>query len=189
MLAGELVRAGCSMLQVRAKQAPSKEFFDFASRVLEAAGPDCRVIINDRFDIALALGAAGVHLGVDDLPVAAVRPCVPAGFIIGATCRDPDTARRAAREGADYLGAGAVFPTGSKEDTRLIGLQGLAAIASAVRLPVYGIAGITLDNCAGVVRAGAYGCAGITAVAAAADPVESYRRLEDALELASRLQT
>jgi len=181
-LARALSNAGCSMIQVRAKGVTSAIFFSFARQVIRAAGRSCRVIINDRFDIALALGAGGVHLGEDDLPVAAVRECVPAGFTIGATCRDPQAARRAESDGADYLGVGAVFPTGSKEDTRLIGLEGLAAVAAAVKLPVYGIAGITFNNCATVVAAGAYGCAGITAVTAAGDPGESYLRLEAALE-------
>ena len=187
-LARALVQAGCTMIQVRAKGAASGDLFAFARQVICAAGETCRVIINDRFDIALGLGARGVHLGEYDLPVAAVRRCVPEGFIIGVTCRDPEAARRAEAEGADYLGAGAVFATGSKEDTRMIGLEGLAAVASSVNLPVYGIAGMTLENCARVVEAGAYGCAGITAVAAAGDPAQSYRRLEDALEKAQRLR-
>ena len=174
------------MLQVRAKGETSGKFFTFTRQLISAVSRTCRVIINDRFDIALALGAQGVHLGENDIPVAAVRGCVPENFIIGATCRDPEAARRAETEGADYLGAGAVFPTGSKQDTRLIGLEGLAAVAASVKLPIYGIAGITLENCTRVIEAGAYGCAGITALAGTQDPAESYLRLEEALEKAHR---
>jgi thiamine-phosphate pyrophosphorylase len=174
------------MLQVRAKDKASAELFTFARQVIEALSRDCRVIINDRFDIAMALGAAGVHLGEDDLPVSEVRRCVPKNFIIGATCRDPAAACRAEKEGADYLGVGAVFPTGSKNDTRLIGLEGLAEVCTSVKLPVYGIAGITPDNCSQVVEAGAYGCAGITAVTTGRNPEKTYRRLEETLENARR---
>jgi thiamine-phosphate pyrophosphorylase len=173
------------MLQVRAKGTPSACFFSFARDILAAVAGRSRVIVNDRFDIALALGADGVHLGEHDLTAGAVRPLVPPGFLIGATCRDPEAARRAEAEGADYLGAGAVFPTASKDDTRVIGLAGLAGVARAVRIPVYGIAGITLENCAAVVRAGAYGCAGITVVSSSPDPAAAYAALEEALRLAA----
>ena len=183
-LARELAESNCEMLQVRAKGATSAQFFTFAQQVVQAVGNSCRVIVNDRFDIALAVGAAGVHLGEYDLPVGRVRKISPSGFIIGATCRDPRMARLVEKEGADYIGAGAVYKTGSKSDTRLIGLEGLASVAAAVKIPVYGIAGITLDNCGEVVRAGAFGAAGITVISRASDPGETYRELEKALQRA-----
>ena len=136
-LARELAASGCGMLQLRAKGATSAQFFSFSQQVLAQVHSGCRVIINDRFDIALACGAAGVHLGEHDLPVEAVRGKCPRAFIIGATVRDPAAAAAAETHGADYLGAGAVFPTGLKSDTRLIGPEGLAEIARAVRIPVY----------------------------------------------------
>jgi len=185
-LAAQLVEAGCDMLQVRAKGATSAEFFSFSKAVVARVGRRSCVIINDRFDIALAVRAGGVHLGEFDLPVGAVREIAPEGFIIGATARDPQTALSAQEAGADYIGAGAVFPTGSKSDTRFIGLEGLAGIAGSVKIPVYGIAGITLENCASVVRAGAYGCAGITAVARAQDPARAFRNLEQTLRQAAQ---
>ena len=142
------------MLQVRAKDATSAQFFSFAEQVVHSVAEHCRVIVNDRADIALTVGAAGVHLGEHDLPIWSVRKFVPAGFIIGATARDPGTAQKAQQDGADYIGAGAVFPTGTKSDTRLIGLAGLAEIAKSVDIPVYGIAGVSLANCASVVHPG-----------------------------------
>jgi len=180
-LARELAASGCGMLQLRAKGATSAQFFSFSQQVLAQVHSGCRVIINDRFDIALACGAAGVHLGEHDLPVEAVRGKCPRAFIIGATVRDPAAAAAAETHGADYLGAGAVFPTGSKSDTRQIGLEALGEIARAVRIPVYGIAGVTLENCAAVVQAGAYGAAGISAVAAAEDPAAAFLALENKL--------
>ncbi|MEA1996415.1 MAG: thiamine phosphate synthase [Gemmatimonadota bacterium] len=186
-LASELAAAGCGMIQVRAKGANSAEFFAFALEVVKAAAGRCHVIVNDRLDIALTSGADGVHLGQLDLPVAQARRLAPHDFIIGATARDVKTACKAAEQGADYIGAGAVFATGSKSDTRLIGLDGLARIASAVDIPVYGIAGITLENCRLVVEAGAYGCAGITAVSRAGrvkDAAAAYKNIEKALRQA-----
>ncbi|MEA2064104.1 MAG: thiamine phosphate synthase [Gemmatimonadota bacterium] len=185
-LARTLGRAGCTMFQVRAKGETSRSFFLFARDVISAAGRGVRMIINDRFDIALGLGAAGVHLGEHDLPVEQVRKLVPDGFIIGATARDPASAAGAETQGADYLGTGAVFPTDSKQDTRLIGLEGLSKVAEAVRVPVYAIAGITLENCARTIDAGAWGCAGITVLSGSDDPAETFRRLEHELERAAR---
>ena len=183
-VAGALAEAGCDLLQVRAKTATSSELYTFAQAVCDRAGRDCRVIVNDRLDVALAVRAAGVHLGEDDLPVEVARRIAPGGFIIGATARDPRSARRAAEDGADYIGCGAVFPTGNKSDTRLIGLKGLAEVAAAVDLPVYAIAGITLENCVETVRAGAYGAAGISAIAGEPDPAACFTRLERALQQA-----
>ncbi len=185
-LAAALARAGCDLLQVRAKQATSAEYCRFAREVLEAVGSLARVIVNDRLDIALALGAAGVHLGEHDLPVSRARQLSPPGFLVGATARDPDTARRAQREGADYLGVGAVFPTRSKHDTRLIGLEGLAEVVRAAGLPVYGIAGITIDNCELVLTAGACGCAVLSLLSADPDPGATFHQLEARLERAAR---
>lgn len=181
VIARSLALAGCDMIQVRAKDATSDRFFSFAREIVLAAGESCRVIVNDRFDIALAAGAAGVHLGENDLPVERVRRLTPSGFIIGVTCRDPVSAVRAERDGADYLGAGAVFPTASKQDTRLIGIGGLSGIVRAVGIPVYGIAGITEDNCAEVTRTGAFGCAGIGAVCGPENPAAAFLRLESRL--------
>ncbi len=185
-LASALAQAGCDLIQVRGKSATSAEFFALAREVVLSAGRAARVIVNDRMDIALAAGASGVHLGESDLPVDAVRGIAPGGFIIGATARDPESAVRAQGAGADYIGAGAVFPTGSKSDTCLIGLEGLRQIALAVRIPVYGIAGINLANCSQVVEAGAYGCAGITAISRAPDPALAFRLLEETLRDAAR---
>ncbi|MCE5271440.1 thiamine phosphate synthase [bacterium] len=184
-VAQSLADQGCNMIQVRAKNLPANRFFHFVKQVLRSVGPECQIIVNDRLDVALAAGAAGVHLGGSDLPLTAARAVAGRGFILGATCRDPECARQALRQGADYLGVGAVFPTGSKSDTRLIGLEGLAAVAHAVSLPVYAIAGITLDNAASTVAAGAYGCAGISALSEAENPAAAFLALERALDRAA----
>ena len=109
--------AGARAVQLRDKRASAAELLESARelRALTWQG-DALLIVNDRLDVALAADADGVHLGPDDLPVAAVRRCVPAHFLVGFSTDDPDRARRAEADGADYLGCGAVYATGSKAD-------------------------------------------------------------------------
>ena len=185
-LAAGLSEAGCSMIQLRAKNATGAQYYQFARQVIDAVGVHCRVILNDRLDVALAAGAAGVHLGKRDIPVARARRIVDDSFIIGATAREPDVALAAQRDGADYLGVGAVFPTAHKQDTRLIGLDGLSSVTRIVRIPVFAIAGITTENCTQPVRAGAWGVSGIGAVAGADDPAGTWKAMEEAMEPAEQ---
>lgn len=188
-LAAELFNAGCTFLQVRAKNITAIEYFRFAKRVLDKASGDCKVIINDRLDIAMALGAQGVHLGENDIPVGRARKIMPAGtgFIIGATSRNIEQALDVQSQGADYLGVGAVFPTGNKDDTRLIGLEGLAEVTAAVEIPVFAIAGISYSNCDKVIGAGAFGASGISAWSSGPNPAgEQFRLLDEKLERAAR---
>ena len=188
-LAEELFNAGCTFLQVRAKNITAMEYFRFAKRIIDKAPIDCKVIINDRLDIAMALGAQGVHLGENDIPVCTARKIMPTGtgFIIGATSRNIEQALNVQSQGADYLGVGAVFPTGNKEDTKLIGLEGLAEVTAAVQIPVFAIAGISYSNCDRVIEAGAYGAAGISAWSSGPNPVEQqFRLLDEKLERAAR---
>ncbi len=139
------------------------------------------LLVNDRFDIALAAEADGVHLGPDDIPVSAVRSRVPTGFVIGYSTDDPLIARTAQRDGADYIGCGTVFPTASKPDAgRSIGLDRLREVVDAVTIPVVGIGGIEPGNATSVKETGAAGVAVIGAVFGAADPAASVRALLDA---------
>ncbi len=181
-LAEELGRAGCSMIQVRAKNATGAQYYQFARQVIDAAGENCRVVVNDRLDVALAAGAAGVHLGENDIPVAEARKIAGDLFIIGATARMADAALAAQRDGADYLGVGAVFPTTHKHDTQLIGLDGLTLVTRAVTIPVFAIAGITAQNCTQTIQAGAWGISAIGAVAGAHDPAGAWLAMEQAMK-------
>jgi thiamine-phosphate pyrophosphorylase len=170
---GDLVRAveeavagGVTLVQLREKGRSSRELFTLALKLRELTRKQgVPLIINDRLDIALAAGADGVHLGQSDLPVGEARRIGGEGLVIGASAHNPEEARRAEAEGADYLGAGAVFPTESKGDiTALIGLEGLAAICGAVRIPVVGIGGIGPARLREVKAAGAAGAAVISAI-------------------------
>ena len=122
------VRGGATMVQVRAKGAPASEAVAL-TRALLAALP-VPVIVNDRVDVAVAAGAAGAHLGQDDVPLDAVRPCVPPGFLLGVSVGSPAEAARAALLPADYWSVGPCFATGTKSDAGPpLGPAGFAALA------------------------------------------------------------
>jgi thiamine-phosphate diphosphorylase len=136
------------------------------------------LFVNDRLDVALALGADGVHLGPDDLPVAAARRAMGQGFLIGASTDDPERARALVRDGADYIGCGAVYATATKEDAGdVIGLDGLDCVARAVDVPVVGIGGISVERSAEVASTRAAGVAVVGAVMGAADVAAAVRGL------------
>ena len=180
------IEGGVDIVQVREKDTTAREQLRVARKVREqthAAGVP--MVVNDRVDIAAAVDADGVHLGDDDLPVAAAREQLGAGAVIGRSVSTAEAAREAERAGADYLGVGAVYATGSKEDIDdeeyEIGLEAVRAIDAAVDIPVVGIGGITPGNAAEVVAAGADGVAVITAITAAADPARATRKLGEAV--------
>lgn len=182
----EVVRAslaaGAPAVQLRMKGAAPSALLE-VGRELRVATRDAHALlfVNDRVDVALALGADGVHLGPDDLPVAAIRNVVPPRFLVGCSTDDPAVAARAERDGADYIGCGAVFGTRSKDvGGERIGVDQLARVVRATRLPVVGIGGITPANAAAVAATGAAGVAVIGAVMAAPDPGDATRRLLDA---------
>jgi thiamine-phosphate pyrophosphorylase len=132
-----------------------------AAIVAIARGSATRVLINDRVDVALACGADGVHLRMDSIPPAAVRAMVPRGFLVGQSVHRLDEAIASASH-VDYLTAGTVWPSASKPDDHpLLGLDGFAAIASAVRVPVIAIGGVTAERAAAVAAAGGSGLAAI----------------------------
>lgn len=133
--------------------------------------------VNDHVDLALAVRADGVHLGQKDLPVAVVRRLVPPDLIVGCSTNNPDEARRAQSDGADYVSVGRLFPTGSKQDTRPATLETLRAIKAAVSIPVCAIGGVNESNIDDVIAAGADMVSVIAAVIGAEDVREAARRL------------
>jgi thiamine-phosphate pyrophosphorylase len=160
------------VVQLRLKSADARTLVD-VGRALVAALP-VPVIVNDRADVALACGAAGVHVGADDVPVAALRHVLPPPFVIGASVR-ADTA------GADYVGIGPVFATASKADApEAIGIDGFVALRARSSAPAVAIGGITAEHCAALRQAGAVGVAIISAIFGTADPEASARRIREA---------
>lgn len=166
----EALEGGVTLLQYRAKTASSAEMYAEALQ-LKALCDSFKVplIINDRLDIAMAVGAAGVHLGQDDLPCAAARKILGEDYIIGVSAHNPAEAKAALQSGADYLGCGAVFGTATKADVKKLGTEGLAAICKAKGLPVVGIGGVTADNYREVRAAGADGAAIVSGILAQPD--------------------
>jgi len=163
--------AGAPSVQLRAKEASARELLELGREILpltRAAG--ALLFVNDRVDVALALGADGVHVGPDDLPVAALRRATPRELLIGASTDDPDVARRLVADGASYIGCGTVYPTSTKADAgEVIGLQGLERVAAAVPVPVVGIGGIDVARSAQVATTSAAGVAVVGAVMKARD--------------------
>ena len=166
----EALAAGVTLVQYRAKAADGGVLYAEACRLKELCDKyNVPLIINDRLDIALAVGAAGVHLGQDDLPCAVARRLLGEDFIIGVSAHNPAEAVQAVSEGADYLGCGAVFGTATKHDVAKLGLENLRAIRKAVAVPMVGIGGITADNYAEVLATGADGAAIVSGILAQDD--------------------
>jgi len=136
------------------------------------------LIINDRVDVALAVGADGVHLGQKDMPLAAARAIVTDTMLIGISAESLADAVAAEKGGADYLGVSPIFATPTKPDAAApLGLAGLQAIRRAVHIPLVGIGGLNRQNAAAVLRCGADGVAVVSAIVAAEDPERAAREL------------
>ena len=166
----EALAAGVTLVQYRAKAADGGVLYAEACRLKELCDKyNVPLIINDRLDIVLAVGAAGVHLGQDDLPCAVARRLLGEDYIIGVSAHNPAEAVQAVSEGADYLGCGAVFGTATKHDVAKLGLENLRAIRKAVAVPMVGIGGITADNYAEVLATGADGAAIVSGILAQDD--------------------
>lgn len=163
----EALEGGVTLVQYRAKTASSAEMYAEALQLKALCDSfNVPLIINDRLDIAMAVDAAGVHLGQDDLPCAAARKLLGEDYLIGVSAHNPAEAKAALQSGADYLGCGAVFGTATKADVQKLGTDGLAAICKAKGLPVVGIGGVTADNYREVRAAGADGAAIVSGILA-----------------------
>ncbi|MFB6202788.1 MAG: thiamine phosphate synthase [Halorhabdus sp.] len=185
------IEGGVDIVQLREKDLPARHRYEVGQAVRdltrEAGVP---LIVNDRVDLALALDADGVHLGDDDLPVSVARELLGEAAIVGRSVSLVADARTAQEAGADYLGVGAIYATGSKDDIDddeyAIGTDRLAEIVDAVDIPVVAIGGITTQNAPKVIEAGADGVAVISAITGAADPATATRDLGRAVTDARR---
>ncbi len=178
------LEGGATVLQFREKRASTRALYETALRLRRLCAEfGVPFIVNDRVDIALAVDADGVHVGPDDLPVAVARRILGPHRIVGASAGTVEEALQAQEEGANYLGVGAIYATGTKPDAGApIGPQALREIVRAVRIPVVGIGGISVHNLAEVIGAGAAGVAVISAVAAAEDMLRATRALRRAVD-------
>lgn len=178
----DVVRAaldgGAPAIQLRDKTADAATLLEQARALLPLVRRyGALLFINDRLDVALAAGADGVHLGADDLPVAAARAAAPQ-LLIGYSTDDPDRAHAAERDGASYIGCGAVFGTSTKDvGDEAIGVARLKAVADAVTIPVVAIGGITLENVRAIAQTGAAGVAAVSALMGAENPAVVAREM------------
>ena len=191
----KIVRAaidgGVDIIQLREKDTTARERYELGLDLRDLTREaDIRLIVNDRVDLAQAVDADGVHLGDEDLPVAAARDLLGEDAIVGRSVSFVEDARAAENAGADYLGVGAIYDTGSKDDIddeeHAIGTERLGKICDAVDIPVVGIGGINADNAGEVVAAGADGVAVITAITQSDDPAEATRALGAAVRQGRR---
>lgn len=160
----EAIHAGVDLVQIREKHLATRELLELAKAAVDAAlGTATRIVVNDRLDVALAAGAAGVHLGRQSLPARVVRQQVSKDFLVGVSCHSLQEARSAASAGADYVVLGPIFATPSKlAYGPPLGLQKLREVTAQVKIPVLALGGITLERVRSCLAAGAAGIAGIS---------------------------
>ena len=167
-LAGQVEQAilgGVTVVQLREKHASAAEFLAIAQEVKQVTDRyQVPLIINDNLEVALAVDAAGIHVGQEDLAAAAVRQKIGDKKIVGVSAQTVEQALAAEQAGADYLGVGAVFPTSSKDDAVEVDFATLQAICQAVQIPVVAIGGITVQNMTALQGSGIVGVAVISAI-------------------------
>ena len=180
-LAQMAVAGGADTIQFRQKESSTRALIETAIAMKHACG-DVPLIVNDRVDVAIAAEVDGVHLGQDDFPIGKARDLLGEDAVIGGTAKTLSQAHQCIAEGADYIGFGPIYATGSKVDAGIVkGLEGLREMVSGVNIPIIAIGGITIENAGEVVRAGAHGIAVISAVCCQMDPKEATQRLVDQL--------
>lgn len=159
------LKGGATIVQLREKKITEEEFVNEAVQIKELCHKyHVPLIINDNVDVALKSGADGVHVGIEDTPVAEIRNRVPDDFIIGATCKTVEQAKAAQQAGADYMGVGAVFPSPTKKNAIRITGEQLKTICSSVSIPAVAIGGIDLENVMEIKGCGMSGIAVVSAV-------------------------
>jgi thiamine-phosphate pyrophosphorylase len=175
----EAIAGGVTVVQLREKDLPAREFYELAVKIKKVIPPDIPLIIYDRLDIALAAGAGGLHLGQADLPAGIARRYLGPEAIIGLSVENLDQLKEASRLPVDYLAISPVFSTPTKTDTGPAwGLSGLETARQLTSLPLVAIGGINEARAAAVIRAGADGLAVVSAICSAPDPERAASRLK-----------
>ena len=172
------IRGGVTLVQLREKDCSSGEFYRTAvsiKKITDAAG--IPLIINDRLDIALAVDAAGLHIGQTDLPAQVARRILGPDKILGVSTATLQEAQKAQADGADYIGVGAMFATGTKKNARSVTMEGLAEIRRGVDIPIVVIGGVNEKNCAQFNGTGIDGLAIVSAIIAKPDIEAAAREI------------
>lgn len=176
----EALQGGVTLVQLREKRLSKEQLIEEARRITALCHRyGVPLIVNDDYEAALAAGADGVHVGIEDAPVAAIRARAGKDFIIGATAKTVEQAQRAEREGADYLGVGAVFPSPTKQSAIRITNEQLREICASVTIPAVAIGGITQKNVASLKGSDMAGIAVVSAIFGADDILAAARSLKE----------
>ena len=174
-------KGGATIIQLREKDKSTREYMELAASTHEiTARYGIPLIIDDRVDVALAIGAEGVHVGQSDMPVRLARKLMGADKIIGATTKTVPQALEAYEQGADYLGCGAIYPTTTHVNTVISPVESLKDVVKAVSIPVNAIGGLNKDNIFVLKGSGIAGICAVSAIMKAADPESAARELKQA---------
>ncbi|MBU5483103.1 thiamine phosphate synthase [Clostridium sp. MSJ-11] len=174
----ESILGGATLVQLREKDISTREFYEIASEIKKITDKyNVPLIINDRLDIALAVDATGVHVGQSDMEASIVRKIIGKEKILGVSARTLEEAKKAEKDGADYLGVGAMFGTSTKKDAKNVSFEELAKIREGVSIPIVAIGGINENNVAELKDKGINGLAVISAILHKKDIKEASKKL------------
>lgn len=177
------LKGGATMIQIREKDLDENAFLKEAEQIQSLCAKYCvPFIVNDNVELAVKIGADGVHVGQSDMAAKDVRALIGKDKILGVSAQTVEQALEAQKCGADYLGTGAIFPTGSKDDAQVLGVQTLKEICSAVNIPVVAIGGISKDNILELKKSGIAGVSVISAIFAQNDIVAATAELKSLAE-------
>ena len=161
----EAIKGGVKIVQLREKNISTKDFYEKALKVKEICkNYGALFIINDRLDIAQVVGADGVHLGQSDMPIEKTREILKDKFLIGATARNVEEAKRAELLGADYIGSGAIFGTSTKDNAKKLEMEDLKKIVASIKIPVFAIGGININNVSSLKNIGLQGICAVSGI-------------------------
>lgn len=175
----EAIKGGVTLVQIREKTKDTFDFYNLALKVKEITTKyDIPLIINDRIDVALAIDADGVHVGQSDMPCDVTRKLIGKDKILGISASTVAEAQKAERDGADYIGSGAVFPTSTKDDAPFMTKEGLKEVVESINIPVVAIGGITFENAYKLKDTGIAGLSVVSTIMNSDDPRISAKKLK-----------
>ena len=174
----EAIKGGVTVVQIREKTADTLDFYNLALKVKKITTKyNVPLIINDRVDVALAIDADGVHVGQSDMPCDITRKLIGKNKILGVSAATIKEAQKAEKDGADYIGTGAVFPTTTKDDASSVTKQELKDIVDSINIPVVAIGGINLNNAHELTDTGIAGLSVVSAIMSSDNPKKSSQEL------------
>ena len=174
----EAIKGGTTVVQIREKEGETLDFYNLALKVKEITSKyNVPLIVNDRIDVALAIKSEGVHIGQTDMPADVARSLIGDEMILGVSASTVKEARKAEKDGADYIGTGAVFPTATKDDAPSITKDDLKEVTGSINIPTVAIGGITLENASELAGTGIAGISVVSAIMNSKDPKTASENL------------